>query len=222
MDFAKAKNLIVIEDCAHAVKSFYQGRRLGWMGDYAVFSFSKWFFCNALGGVRGSSKDFSSFSRELVKKTPIGLTVLKNIGKLSYELTSKTAFLKMTYSLYGQALKGGFLGERLLARNLDKETKIREKRYQYFLQKTETLGVCAHLPSKGVTPYVIPIIPKSSSINKVVQALLDKKIKTGIYHFDVNRNMLEPNFVPCVWVPCHGAISDSEFDLIIDTIKKHV
>ncbi|MDZ4244067.1 MAG: DegT/DnrJ/EryC1/StrS family aminotransferase, partial [Candidatus Doudnabacteria bacterium] len=53
MATAREKNLVVIEDCAHAVFSHYRGRRLGFIGDYSIFSFSKWAFCYALGGVRG-------------------------------------------------------------------------------------------------------------------------------------------------------------------------
>lgn len=222
MEYAHDKKLIVIEDCAHAVHSFYEGKRVGWFGDYSIFSFSKWLFCFSLGGVRGTDPDFAIFTRNLTIQTPLGLTALKNLAKLIFELTGKTGFLKMTFALYGQALKGGFLGEGLVTRNLDREIDLRQKRFQYFLEKTKHLGICEHLPTKGVTPYVIPIIPQSSRIERVVQGLLDHKIKTAIYQFDVNRNMLDPNFVPCVWVPVHGGMSDNQFDLIIETVKKNV
>ncbi|MBI3452722.1 MAG: DegT/DnrJ/EryC1/StrS aminotransferase family protein [Rhodospirillales bacterium] len=38
-DLARAKNLRVIEDCAHAIGAEYKGRRLGAFGDIQVFSF---------------------------------------------------------------------------------------------------------------------------------------------------------------------------------------
>lgn len=40
-DIARKRNLIVIEDCAHAPFSFYRGKQLGTFGDYALFSFIK-------------------------------------------------------------------------------------------------------------------------------------------------------------------------------------
>jgi perosamine synthetase len=41
MDFAKAKNLKVIEDCAHTAGGEYMGRKLGTWGDIGCFSFEE-------------------------------------------------------------------------------------------------------------------------------------------------------------------------------------
>ena len=40
-EFAKAKNLKVIEDCAHVAGSSYKGRKLGMWGDIGCFSFEE-------------------------------------------------------------------------------------------------------------------------------------------------------------------------------------
>ena len=42
LEFANHKKLIVVEDCAHALDSYYQGKPLGSMGDFTIYSFSKW------------------------------------------------------------------------------------------------------------------------------------------------------------------------------------
>jgi dTDP-4-amino-4,6-dideoxygalactose transaminase len=39
MDIAKRRNLVVIEDCAHAIETEYKGRKAGTFGDYGCFSF---------------------------------------------------------------------------------------------------------------------------------------------------------------------------------------
>ncbi|TSC76952.1 MAG: Pleiotropic regulatory protein [Parcubacteria group bacterium Gr01-1014_31] len=41
MEFARARGLFVIEDCAHAMGSAYRGRPVGALGDVAVFSFGR-------------------------------------------------------------------------------------------------------------------------------------------------------------------------------------
>ncbi len=39
MDIAKKHNLIVIEDCAHAIETEYHGKKIGTFGDFGCFSF---------------------------------------------------------------------------------------------------------------------------------------------------------------------------------------
>ena len=39
MEIAKAHNLLVIEDCAHAIESEYHGQKAGTFGDFGCFSF---------------------------------------------------------------------------------------------------------------------------------------------------------------------------------------
>ncbi len=230
MNFAKEKNLIVIEDCAHALASEYCGRPLGSFGDFALYSFSKWFFCFALGGVKSKFDDFRSYASEAVSKTPIGLTLIKDTAKFLYEcsiFSNSNIFQKyanfllgMSYALYGNALKPSCLAKNLLKIKIKNEIEIRQKRYLYFWEQTKNLGICDHLEKEGITPYVIPIRCPESKSDALVGALKEKGITTGIYRFDINRNLLAPQFVPVVWIPCHGGISDNEFEAITSLVLK--
>src|SRR3989338_3101572 len=155
MALAQAKNLIVIEDCAHALYSYYQGKRLGTIGDFAVFSFSKWFFCLALGGARAKFSDFSQFVDQLVKKIPRSLALIKDAVKFisekstfSSSLTFRrwaNSLIKMSYPIYGEALRPGGMACRLLRKKVAAEEAVRQKRYQNFYQDTSHLGICHHL-----------------------------------------------------------------------------
>ena len=228
--FARKKKLIVVEDCAHALESYYKNRRLGTFGDYALFSFSKWFFCFALGGVKGKPADFKAFVSKELSKVPFGVTFVKDLAKLVSDLgvfsrsekfcTFSNLFLKMSYGIYGDALKPSRLAQKLLKSKLESEIDIRKKRYQYFRKETDHLGICEHLERDGVTPYVIPIRVSDNKAEKMVDALRKKGIETGVYQFDINRNVLSPRFVPCIWVPCHSGISDGEFEKITRTVLK--
>ncbi|NCP17217.1 hypothetical protein CO134_02600 [Candidatus Kuenenbacteria bacterium CG_4_9_14_3_um_filter_39_14] len=232
LDFARDKKLIIIEDCAHAIDSSYKGKPLGTFGDFTIYSFSKWFFCFALGGVKSKFPDFDDYARETIRRTPCGLTLFKDTAKFIYEKStfskikiyqqSANFFLASSYALYGQALKTSCFARRLLKQKIEQEISLRQKRYQYFLQETESLGICQHLEREGVTPYVIPIIPKESRMPYLLKDLISQGIKTGIYHFDLNRNLLAPKFVKSIWIPCHRDISDQQFEGIISTIKKRL
>lgn len=228
LEFARSKNLIVIEDCAHAIASEYKGRRLGTFGDFALYSFSKWFFCFALGGVSSKDGDFKGFVDRSVSETPLGLTIFKDKIKFIDELISfyggprlkkfSSLFLNMSYAIYGQALKPGRLAVNLFESKLKSEIEIRQKRYNFFLKKTENLGICDHLERQGITPYVIPILAPEEKIKSLIMALRNKGVNTGRYHFDINRNLLSPRYAPVVWLPCHSGLSDEIFSGLTDTV----
>ena len=230
LEFAHDKKLVVIEDCAHALNSYYKGKPLGSLGDFAIYSFSKWFFCFALGGIKASPPDFYDYADNLIKQTPTTLALIKDSVKFFHERSTFSRrqlgkkyldyLLAMSYSLYGDALKPSKAAIGLLTAKAAKEVDIRQKRYRYFLDKMSGLGICDHLETEGITPYVIPIICSEAKNKKILQALKAKNVVTGLYQFDTNRNLLSPNFVPCVWLPCHGGITTEQFSDIADSVFK--
>lgn len=228
LEFAHDKKLILIEDCAHAIASYYKGKLLGSFGDFTIYSFSKWFFCFALGGVKSKFNDFKGYVDEAVAKTPFGLTLTKDAAKLLYEWSAFSNFFKkyagfllsMSYAVYGEALKPGWLAQALLARKIAEEISLRQKRYHYFLKQTDNLGVCDHLEREGITPYVIPIRCAERQTEEVVKNLRGRGIETGVYQFDINRNLLNPRFVKTVWIPCHSGITDAVFGEITGLVLK--
>lgn len=230
LEFAHDKKLILIEDCAHSIASYYKGKLLGSFGDFTIYSFSKWFFCFALGGVKSKFDDFRSYAGEAVSKTPFGLTLIKDTAKFLHEwstFSNSNIFQKyagfllgMSYAIYGEALKPGRLAQTLLAQKIAKEISVRQKRYHYFLKQTDGLGICDHLEREGITPYVIPIHCAERQTEDVIKHLRARGFKTGAYHFDANRNLLDPKFIKTVWIPCHSGISDEVFSDITDLVLK--
>lgn len=230
LEFANDKKVIVIEDCAHALNSYYKGKPVGSFGDFAIYSFSKWFFCFALGGVKSKFEDFYTYAQDTISNIPFGLTLLKDLSKFLFEQSTfsnsrlfrkyANLFLNMSYSLYGEALRPSRLACRLLSCKIEQEIILRQKRYRYFLARTRHLGICNHLEVEGITPYAIPIYCSDTKNKALVRALRDKNITTGLYHFDINRNLLSPKFVQCVCIPCHRGISDRTFAAITDLVVK--
>jgi len=234
LEFANDKKLVVIEDCANAIDSYYKGKKLGSMGDFSIYSFSKWFFCFSLGGVKSKSDDFPAYADKLISEIPFGVTLIKDSAKFlsARSMFSKNQvfkkyvnlFLIMSYALSSDAVKPSRLAEKLLNSKLEDEINIRQKRYYDFLEQTKNLGICDHLEKKGVTPYVIPIRCSEFKNEMLLKALRDKGIVTGLYHFDMNRNLLSPKFEQCVWIPCHSGIPDKVFfditETVVNTVKK--
>ncbi len=228
LEFARSKNLLVIEDCAYALFSSYKGKRLGSFGDFSIYSFSKWLFCFALGGVASTFKDFQSYAKEAISHTPFGLTFAKDAAKFLYERSRSSDFQwfkvyanllsDASYAFYGRALRPSNAAVRLLEAKLGNEIDARRKRYQHFLGEVGASGIVNHLEKEGIVPYVIPILCPESKNKEIVDALRSMGIMTGVYNFDINRNMLSPKFVPCILIPCHEGISDELFRSIISLI----
>jgi hypothetical protein len=76
-----------------------------------------------------------------------------------------------------------------------------------------------HLEESGVIPYAIPLMVPADKSEKLVSVLKDNNFETGVYFFDLNRFMLEPDFVKTVLIPCHSGISDNNLDKLIGLIK---
>jgi dTDP-4-amino-4,6-dideoxygalactose transaminase len=226
LDFAATNRLTVIEDCAHAVDGFYKGRQLGSFGHYAIYSFSKFTFCFALGGVRFRDNDFSTYLDQAFSRQPSLLRPAINLFKLIDELnlsrnrplllSAMTRARIIAYALYGESLQPSI---RAIALWKDKERTEKTTRRKYFCYLRERLrdsGMCDHLELDDVAPYAIPVRLPDNKARALVVKLHEEGIRTGIYHFDVNRCLLAPHFVPCVLLPCHSGISETGFDKIAE------
>jgi hypothetical protein len=230
LDFAASNKLIVIEDCAHAVESFYKGARLGSLGQFAIYSFSKFTFCLALGGVSFCDSDFSKYLDAVLVREPLLLRPALNFLKLIDELNLSrdrplipafaTRARIAAYSLYGESLRPSVRAIALWKKKERSEIETRRKYFRHLRERTRDSGICDHLEMDDATPYAIPIQLPGDKARVLVLKLHEAGIRTGIYHFDVNRCLLNSNFVPCVLLPCHGGISEVEFDKIVELAIK--
>jgi len=228
MDALSGSNVIIIEDCAHTLFSKYRNKLVGTIGDFSIYSFSKFLFCYALGGIRYKNKEFKIYLSKQLKKSSSLLVYFLNSTKLINDYSNKYPHLpikqmanyliRMSYSLYGVSFKYSKSSKKLFYNKLDNEIDIRIKRYKYFLEKTNKTGICDHLEQSEICPYIIPINVKKKHQDKVVTKLKNIGIQTGIYHFDMARFMFEPDFKPCIWVFCHSGITDNFFEKQIDII----
>jgi hypothetical protein len=230
LDFAATNKLTVIEDCAHAAESFYQNQRLGSLGEYAIYSFSKFTFCFALGGVSFRETGFSEYVDLAVARQPGLLRPAINLFKLIDEFNlshdaprmpaSMTRARIGAYSLYGESLAPSNRAVALWKNKGPGELATRRKYFAHLRERTRDLGICDHLEIEGVAPYAIPVRLAEDKARLLVERLRQEGIHTGIYRFDMNRCLLAPDFAPCVLLPCHGGISEAEFDKITEIVRQ--
>lgn len=220
--YAHKHGLVVIEDCAHTLAGTYKGKPLGSFGDFAIYSFSKFFFCSALGGVRSKAPDFPAYAKQQILESSRTASFIKDLVKIFGEISlgyganpaldATNALVTMSYSLYGRALRSAPAGERLACTKFQAEVSLRARRYQEFRHRTDVLRLCEHLPLEGIVPYVIPIRMPAGREAPALRVMSEFGIHTGRYFFDMERNLLNPRFEPTLWVPCHSALSDDRFN----------
>jgi hypothetical protein len=230
LDFALSSDTVVIEDCAHAVESEFQGRRVGTFGKFAVFSLSKFVYCHALGGVAYQDGDFGKFFGHLSRKSSRLLRLLINFFKFLDEMNlSRTppvapeifkGFRRMAYSRYGESVAAGPSAIALWESKRAHEMSARKSLYSHLRDLVDKYGICDHLERDGVTPYVVPVLVNEEKAERLVTRLREAGFETGIYHFDVNRFMLEPSYRKTVLIPVNSDLSGQGMDHILDIIRR--
>jgi DegT/DnrJ/EryC1/StrS aminotransferase family len=232
LDIAKSKKMVVIEDCAHAARSFYKGHWLGSLGDYGIFSFSKFTFCFALGGITSGDPEFNESIAGRLKRASSTLRFVVNGLKLFDEwnkgLESPRAvsmfngLRSMAYARYGDQILPGRRALALWNSKRELEMAAREKNYQLLRAETGRFDVCKHLEADGIAPYAVPLSVHLKSSQGLVTALQEHGIKAGIYRFDFARCVFEPDMRPCVLVPIHSGMTGGGMQILIDVITKNL
>lgn len=228
LNYADDNKLIVLEDCAHTLAGESSGHKLGFIGAYSLYSFSKFFFCYTLGAVRSGDEEFLDYARQEKAKVNSWVTLFNNATKAMYEYTTDRSneWLKsfalnltyMSYALYDAGFKPLKKAESLAKKKVDYEIFIRDKHFKHFRERTDKFGICDHLEKEDVSPYMIPILVSDSKRDKLVGKLRERGFGTKVHRFDVNRYFIEPDFQPCIPIFCHSGISESKFDEQIDIV----
>jgi DegT/DnrJ/EryC1/StrS aminotransferase family len=221
MDFAEQKNIIVIEDCAHVFESYYRGKRVGGFGLASIYSFPKMFSTFMGGSIFTKDHELARFISGKIANDDSFVSHFSLFAKI---LADKfpAGFIKsveMSYPLYDRNTKINRISLNLLKMELGMNSIVRRKQnYLLLLDYFKDYDIFQGL-EKDVVPYVVPLIADESSLNRINIALNDHAVKTDIYHFDINRNLLNPQFKKCVWVPIHQGIDAVKMNEICGIIK---
>lgn len=156
LHLAKKHNLVVVEDAAQAIDSYYKGQVLGTLGDYAAFSFheTKNITCGE-GGLLVVKDETKAKRAEIIREKG----------------TNRSAFFRGEIDKYGWVDVGSsFLPSELLAAflfaQLEGMKSIQERRIQLWANYNSELSV---LNECG---YGLPLIPSYATNNAHIFYLL--------------------------------------------------
>ena len=234
-DFCSDHDLFLIEDCAHAYESSYRGRRLGTLSDASIFSFSKQFPSLLGGALMTSNKELGTFAREIALTQ--GEWLIRHSTyrrKFFYEcLKGRLGSFFDRWVQNSQEMSFGILDRSytispisLRAINAQLKTGVweqRKKNYRILLDSfNDQPEFFFTLEREGVIPCYVPLFDSEPNLKKTANVLSCHNIMRemgGILHFDVNRNLLEPDYRKCILIPVHQGIDDVSMERICEIIR---
>lgn len=231
MDYAESVGAVVIEDCAHSLWMEPTARPQRCDDNFRIFSYSKFFYCHALGGIMGGGAEFREFAMGHLNDADSSVTHFNNMVKLLHELYLSGCLpnrrlwdnlLSMSYALYGRGLRPSYGAIRLMKAKLASEIDCRRRRYAHFRDRFRALETERYLGTCDVAPYVIPLHLPEPKLDAVAARLRGEGFRTGIYNFDTNRNLLDPKFEKVVWLMLHSGISDADYERQLDLVANCV
>jgi|ERR1700722_1962716 hypothetical protein len=229
---ATDRKMTLIEDCAHAAASSYKGTPLGQFGDFALFSYSKFAFCFALGGVVGKEPEFAGYVEAQCRQASRSLCALVNGFKFLDERNLDRlapcwpklfdGARKMIYARYGDQLLASPRAVALWSAKRKAEIAVRIANYRDLRRELDRFGLCDHLEVDGVAPYAVPLAVRGDSAANIVSELRRQAVTAGQYQFDFARCVFEPDFRPVVLVPIHSGMLGRGMDLLTSSVKKYL
>jgi len=220
---ARKHNLIIIEDCAHALWSYYQNQRLGTIGDFGILSFSKFFPLLMGGAIITKNKDAHIFFQNQLKKSrdryhPL-LTIAKYLA-VKFPSSQTTEILEASYALYPYQTKPGPFTSKIISHNF---SKLKQRQTNYSIIKN-ILGFNTWIAGleNDALPYIVPLFTSPNRLPQLISQIKQKGFYSGSYYFDVNRNLFNPNFIPMAWLPVHQGITSHQMEDICLSIKNYL
>lgn len=226
----KDKNLILIEDCAHAAGSYYKNKHVGTFGDFSCFSFAaiKNLTTGDGGMLVGSSKKNIEYARALSWSGISQSTWERAKGKkLKWQYNVVSVGWK--YQMNDIAAAIGLLQLKKLNKNNKKREKI-TKLYNEELKNISwiELPVVKNFAKSSYHNYVIKVPEKVR--DKLSDFLASKGIATSVHYMPSHCYSLYKKFkayVPItdrVWrkillLPIFPDLSVKDQDKVIDAIK---
>ena len=221
--YAQDKGWLIIEDCAHSFASRYRGKYIGSFGDAAIYSLPKVFPTVFGGCLLTDDRKILGFARAyMLKKRGCWRAILSNISMAAMFMSSgvwpeKTRnrlkpLVEICYSQFTEFPGPNRFMSRLALRatlGLEENARRRKENLGIFKEYFLNNGYREELEEGcEVVPFLIPYFDDDEEkLVRIASSLKEINVETEVLHFDIRRNMLEPEYRKCVPVPTHHGVS---------------
>ena len=223
LSVARDKKWFVMENCVNVYESYYKGRKVGTFGLAAIFSLSKMFPSVQGGALASANEELRAFAQAAVSRDHDYLvSSLAHVSRILTDMGEHPFFnmiQEMAYGKIDSAKRISKMSLNLARRDMRSGAmKRRQENYHLALETFREYDFFQNL-ERDVVPYVLPLVAKEDVLARIKEKLMASGIWTDLYHFDVNRNLLRPQFKRCVWIPVHQGIGRSEMERICSLIR---
>ena len=196
---AKEKKIFLVEDCAHVIFGKNRDFEIGKIGDFSIFSFSKFINCFLLGGICSKKQNFFKYiDNELSKSSKIqslfNYFLLRYANILSDKSPLKKRLFSINYSLYNYPSKHLKFIEKNFKKLIKSEIELRLKRFSLAKQLLNHKKSMDFLSYDNLVLYKFPLAFDKKTIDNLILEFDKNKFKYELLQYDYNRNMLNPNY----------------------------
>jgi len=236
LDFAKTKNLAVIEDCAHCAGGEYKGRKLGTWGDIGCFSFEeKKCMTTGDGGMICSDDEAMILPLRASRWVGIDKDTWRRAKAHSDNITVDARHWHYEIAVLGYKYNMNDLAAAIGLAQLKKLDYMNQRRghlIERYLQGIKGLKTIIPLLPYNTTENVYWLFGvRCKSRDDLIIHLKNKGISTGVHFYPLP---LHPLFQPydngCqtakqIWetfvtLPLHVDLSEEEVDYVVDAIRE--
>jgi dTDP-4-amino-4,6-dideoxygalactose transaminase len=237
-ELAKENNLIIIEDCAHAIEANYKGQKVGTFGAFSCFSF--YVTKNLVTGEGGMVLTKNKEDADRIK-----ILALHGMSKDAWKRFSDDGYKHyqvtecgFKYNMMDIQAAMGIHQLKRIEQNWQKRKKIWMQYNEEFSSLPVTLPApVEHNTRHSYHLYTILIDEKIAGINRdeFLNSMNDNNIGVGVHYLSIpehpfyNREFgWDPNHYPnamrigrqTVSLPLSAALSEKEVRKVIPTVKK--
>lgn len=230
------KNKGVIEDIAHAFFASPSSGARDWAGEVAVFSLPKFFaIAGMAGGLVIRNAEIAGKIREMIDRAPpepSGIREwMRQVIASAYRHNPADPRLLLVAAAYELLLSFYLPDARDLAGfpgSIAEICRMGEQRHKRVVFYRSFFGEEAVPPDfwnndEELLPFALPYFGSGDErrLQRANRALEEQGVVAGVYHVDVNRNMYEPDYKPCLLLPCHQDIAMEDFEGICRTVRDY-
>lgn len=231
LKIAKAFNLIVIEDAAHALGAKYKDKSLGTLSEIGCYSFH-----GTKNAVSGEGGAFVTSNPRIHKVAEIMREKGTDRSSFMRGERKKYSWVSIGRSLILSDILSAIALEQM--KKLDQITALRKTKAQYFLKKLQDLSSKMILPiiSDGTDPnwHIFAIRVPRSSRNRIIKDLKLYGIEASFHFLPLHTSVMgkqlgykigdlpvtEEVSSTLIRLPIYPQLKNSEIDYIVAVLKK--
>jgi len=199
IEFSDENKLTIVEDCAHVLEGSYKTHSIGNIGDYTIYSFSKFIECGALGGVASTTEPFLKYIDDKIKYSPryikdLSACILKYISLVGINESHSSKIWNMYYSLCNFSYRPLKKAIKKVRNQIESEKKIRSSRLNQIRKELSSSEVLSYDTGENYVPFTVPLVITGKKITEIQKKFMQHGFFINKVKFDINRNMLNSDY----------------------------